>query len=86
MELFNKKSIANAAYITHSLTVKKDAVTRLKKYVGQASPRDEADEHDLEWTPCRYDTKGWKYIKQGTVQPHLNNTHKINITGGYGPA
>ena len=55
MELFNKKSIANAAYITHSLTVKKDAVARLKKYVGQASPRDEADEHDLEWTPCRYD-------------------------------
>ena len=40
MELFNKKSIANAAYVTHSLTVKKDAVTRLKKYVGNASPSD----------------------------------------------
>jgi hypothetical protein len=61
MELFNKKSIANAAYITHSLSVKKDAVTRLKKYVGQANPNDEVEQLNLEWTPCRYETSGWKY-------------------------
>lgn len=44
MEIHNKKSISTAAHVTNSLSVKKDAINRLKKYVGDCSQNQEDEE------------------------------------------
>lgn len=86
METHNKKSISRAAHVTNTLQVKKDAIARLKKYVGDCSQnRDDDQSQDLEWTPCRYSPRGWKYMQKGTIQTHLNSPRKINLIGGFGP-
>lgn len=38
----------------------------------------------MDWVPCRFDKKGWKYQDKGTLQPILNHPNKINYVGGYG--
>ena len=59
MELSNNKSISIAANITKSLGCKKDAIVRLKTYVGQAHEPENTTQ--FEWTPCRFNINGWKY-------------------------
>lgn len=51
------------------MAVRKDAIARLKKYVGEYNQEasEYKEEHDLEWTPCRFKTYGWKYQTKGTV-------------------
>lgn len=44
METYNNKSISNAASKTFTMTCKKDAITRLKKYVKDPTPFDESPE------------------------------------------
>lgn len=44
METYNNKSISNAATKTFTLTCKKDAITRLKKYVKDPTPFDDSPE------------------------------------------
>ena len=39
----------------------------------------------FDWTPCRFNTLGWKYQERGSYQKHLNQSYKINSVGGYGP-
>lgn len=34
-----------------------------------------------EWTPCRYNVQGWKYVPKGTVQQHLHHPNKVNSVG-----
>ena len=83
MELSNNQSISHAVNVTKSIGCKKDAIARLKTYVGQA--HDTLKNTQFEWTPCRYKTHGWKYQEKGTYQKHLNHPFKINTTGGFGP-
>lgn len=82
MELSNNESISYAANITKSLGCKKDAIARLKNYVGRHEPENQTQ---FEWTPCRFNPLGWKYQEKGKYQKHLNQPFKINTTGGYGP-
>ena len=69
METYNNKSISTAANKVFTLTCKKDAITRLKKYVKDPTPFDDSPEgmgQQFEWTPCRWNTLGWKYQERGT--------------------
>lgn len=87
METYNNKSI-NTAATKFALTCKKDAITRLKKYVHKTSLFEDSPEgmaEQFEWTPCRFNTLGWKYQKQGTFQSFLNHSNKVNAVGGVGP-
>ena len=83
MELANNKSISYAANVTKSLGCKRDAIAKLKGYVGQAHEPENTTQ--FEWTPCRYNVLGWKYQEKGKFQKHLNQPYKINVTGGFGP-
>ena len=83
MELSTNKNISLAANITKSLGCKKDAIARLKNYVGQAHEPENTTQ--FEWTPCRFNQLGWKYQEKGTYQQYLNHPFKVNTTGGYGP-
>ena len=87
MDNYNNKSISTAAVKTHTLTCKKDAIHRLKKYVKDPTPFDNSPEgmaHQFEWVPCRWNTLGWKYQEKGTFQTFLNHSNKVNSVGGIG--
>jgi hypothetical protein len=64
MELSNNKSISLAANVTRTLGCKKDAIIRLKNYVGSAHEPEKTTQ--FEWTPCRFNPLGWKYQEKGT--------------------
>lgn len=73
METHNNKSISIGATVTNTLRCKKDAITRLKKYVGTAEKQADNDvdgatlqAQKFDWTPCRYNVLGWKYQERGT--------------------
>ena len=93
METHNNKSISIGASVTNTLRCKKDAITRLKKYVGTHEKHQNKNDIDgandtaqqFDWTPCRYNVLGWKYQERGTFQKHLNQPFKINTVGGFGP-
>ena len=74
METHNCKSVAFAAGITNTINTRKDAIGRLKAYVGGIERRNSKGQHRIEepdssqqfeWTPCRFQTKGWKYQEPG---------------------
>lgn len=62
METYNNSSICTAANETFTLTCKKDAINKLRMYI--EDPKDQTHEHNTtkyDWTPCRFQTLGWKY-------------------------
>eukprot|EP00347_Sterkiella_histriomuscorum_P002013 403369808 len=59
----------------------------VEKYINQKSSGykggavDETSNFEYEWTPCRYNNLGWKYIAKGATQNHLNHPNKRNSIG-----
>lgn len=97
MDMHNNKAISYAANVSNSIATRKDAINRLRQYVGNNDvsilkkkdfthdPTIESTAHKFDWTPCRYSTLGWKYQERGSYQKHLNHSNKLNNVGGYGP-
>lgn len=95
--MHNNKAISYAANVSNSIATRKDAINRLRQYVGNNDvsilkkkdfthdPTIENTAHKFDWTPCRYSTLGWKYQERGSYQKHLNHPNKLNNVGGYGP-
>lgn len=75
MEQYHNKSISQAANKTFTLSCKRDAIPRLRKYVRETNKLNEDDENtadQYEWTPDRFNTLGWKYQQRGTFNQFLN--------------
>lgn len=87
LENNNNKSLSTSLHITKALRARPEACKQMKKYVKGSVDRVNGRQyirepiHDFEWTPCRFEARGWKFLNRGAVQKHLHHHNKINYIG-----
>ena len=76
METYSNKAISHAVENTKIFRTSQDAMNKMRNYVNCVNTVDKhgfknVEESNLaetmDWVPCRFDKKGWKYQNKGTL-------------------
>lgn len=83
MDNHNRQSIRLAADFTKTLGCSRDAVEKMKNYVGQSDSAErpciqEDVNHNLEWKPCPFSHMGWKYKRSGELNQSMNHSLRLD--------